>query len=157
MNTPKQLQWNFDNLQVLVIFSLLGKGGGFLVKLVAAKAIRQQTFCFYFTLYHFLDGNLWSKKNDLIVLVHENHEKWPSTFLLLICKFFLYQKLDSVMCIFSEYGHLKRFVWKDNNIFAYNWKIWNVAHFPNWLWEMPSVDVQWQKNESVNIIIFFIE
>ena len=31
----------------------------------------------------------------------------------------IYQKLDSVMCIFFEYEHLKSFVWKDDNIFKH--------------------------------------
>ena len=51
--------------------SLLGRGG-FIVKLVAAKVIRQHIFFITFT--HFLDNNLRNKK-EMIVLVHENHDK----------------------------------------------------------------------------------
>ena len=56
-------------------FLFLGRGG-FVVKFVhvAAKVIRQHMFLI--TLPYFLDNNLWNRKN-MIVLVHENHEKWP--------------------------------------------------------------------------------
>ena len=33
---------------------------------------------FFFTLSYFLDNNLWNKKNDMKVLVHENQDKWPN-------------------------------------------------------------------------------
>ena len=36
------------------------------------------------------------------------------------------------MYIFFEYEHLKRLVSIDDNIFAYQRKIGNLAHFPNW-------------------------
>ena len=49
-------------------------------------------------------------KKDMIGLVHENHDKWPNITPVqhcpTSCKFFpymvpnIYQKLDSVMCIF---------------------------------------------------------
>ena len=55
------IKWKFDNLQVLVNFSLLWKGGGFVVKLVADKIIGQHMF-YSFTLSYFLDDNLWNKK-----------------------------------------------------------------------------------------------
>ena len=44
------------------------------------------------------------------------------------------------------------FVWKDDNTFTYKQKIWNLANFSNWRWLTPSVDLQWQENESINII-----
>ena len=55
------------------------------------------------------------------------------------------------LCVFFDYDYLKRFVWKDDNIFAYKQKIENWAHF---LAEKRCVDVQWQKIESVNIYFF---
>ena len=33
------------------------------------------------------------------------------------------------MCIFFEYEHLKRFVWKDDNIFVYEWQTGNQGTF----------------------------
>ena len=40
---------------------------------------------------------------------------------------------------------------KNNNILPYERKIENRAYFPNCRWKVPPVDVQWQKNEYVNI------
>ena len=81
----------------------------------------------------------------MMVLVCENHEKCPNVTPVqhfcsgfdhasLVSSFrgFKYlPKLDSVMC-FLEYEHLKRFVWKDDNIFVFKRKIGNQAHFPIW-------------------------
>ena len=65
-----------------------------------------------FELSYVLDNNLWNNKKDMIVLVHENHDKWPNvTPVQHFCSGFdhanrvlavvpnIYQKLDSVMCI----------------------------------------------------------
>ena len=63
------------------------------------------------------------------------------------------KKLDSVMCTLQMWA-LKCFVWKDDNVLAYKRKIENPAHFPNRRWWVPSVDVRWYKNESVNMYFF---
>ena len=102
-------------------FSLLRRGR-FVVKLVAAKGIRQHKF--FFTLTHFLDKNHGNKKKDMIVLVHGNHEKRPNfspvthfcsgfNHANLVCFFRdlnFYRKLDSLSVYFYKYERLKRFV-----------------------------------------------
>ena len=59
----------------------------------------------------------------MIVLVHENHDKWPnnspvqhfgsgfdhSNLVSFFCGSNFYQKLDSVMCIFTNMSTLKKF------------------------------------------------
>ena len=86
---------------------------------------------FFFTLSYFLDNNFWNKKKNMIVLVHENHDKWPNvTPVQHVCSGVDQAKLVSSFCgskclpkigfnnvhIF-KYEHLKHFVWKDDNIF----------------------------------------
>ena len=74
-------------------------------------------------------NNLWNKKKDMIVLVHENHDKWPNaTAVHHFSRGFdysnlvnssvvpnIYQKFNyttlSYLYIF-EYEHLKRFIWQ---------------------------------------------
>ena len=46
---------------------------GFVVKLVAAEFIRPHIF--FFTLSYFVDNKPCNEKKDIIVLVHENHDK----------------------------------------------------------------------------------
>ena len=60
----------------MVNFSLRGRGGGFVVKLVAAKVISQHMF--FFALSYFVYKHLWNKRKDMIVLVHDNQDKWTN-------------------------------------------------------------------------------
>ena len=73
----------------MVNFSLRWRGVGFVVKLVAAKVVRQHMY--FFTLILFLKE--WSLKwiKKLIVLIHENHDKWP--FCTLIQHFCVHQSI----------------------------------------------------------------
>ena len=73
---PQNFNYN-ENETILKFlwFSLFLEGGGFVVKLVAAKVTRQHMI--FFTASYFLFDNLW-KKEDMIALVHENHDKWPN-------------------------------------------------------------------------------
>ena len=81
----------------------------------------------------------------MIVLVHENHDKWPNVSQVQhfcsgcdyanLVSFFrgsnFYQKIRFSKVYFYKYKHLKRFVGKDDYVFAYKRKIGNRAHFPN--------------------------
>ena len=51
------------------------EGGGLVVKRVQAKVMPQHIF--FFTLYYLLNNNLNHEK-EMIVLVHENHDKRPN-------------------------------------------------------------------------------
>ena len=143
MNTNIWIPQNFNYTDLTIfrfwwIFLFLEDwrlNGGFVVKHVAAKVIRQHMF--FFTLSYFLDNNLWKK--DTVVLVNEYHDKWLNvTPVQHFCIAFDHAnlvssfrgskylpKLYSVMCIF-------RIVQKNENIFAYNRKIGNRTHIPNW-------------------------
>ena len=98
--------------------------GGFVVKLLAAKVIRQHMF--FFTLSYFLDKLVIFEIEKIydIVLVHENHDKW--LYLRTVQRFcsgldhadlvssfrgskYLLKIRISNVNVF-EYEHLKRFV-----------------------------------------------
>ena len=97
---------------------------------------------FFFTFTHFFRN----KEKDMIVLIHENHDKWPNVSPVPhfcsgfdqanLISFFrgsnFCQKLDSLMCICTNISI--RFVWKDDNVFAYKRKIENRANFPKLGW-----------------------
>ena len=88
---------------------------GIVVKFVATKVIQQDLFLF--TLTHFLDNSLRNKKKIMIVLVNENHNKWPNVspvqhfcscfdhanlIRFFCCGSNCYKKFDSVKCIFTN-------------------------------------------------------
>ena len=83
----------------------------------------------------------------MIVLVHENHDKWPNvTPVQHFCSGFDHANLVSSFhgskflpkirfsnnVYFFEYEYIKRYVLKDDNIFAFKLKTGNWAHFLNW-------------------------
>ena len=126
------------------------KGDGFVVKLLAAKVIRQHMFLF--TLSYFLVNNLWNKKR------YDIFSPWKSRLNVTpvqdICSGFDHAnlassfrgfkylpKVDSWMCFFFKYEQLKRFVWEDDNILACKRKIRKIGRiFRNggdrWLLQM---------------------
>ena len=76
MNTDIWVPHNFNYIENLTIFKFwlffhFLKGGGFDVKLLAAKVIRQHMF--FFTLSFFFCNNIWKKYRT--VLVVENRDK----------------------------------------------------------------------------------
>ena len=127
-NTNVWITKNFSYNEHLSFFLSFGEcfsswnGGGFVVKLIAAKVIYQ--LIFYFTLSYFFANNIWNKKN-VILLVHENHDKLSNvTAVQNFCGVFFFHanlvcsfpsskylpKLDPVYC--SENEHLKGSVLK---------------------------------------------
>ena len=123
-------------------------------KLVAAKLIRQ--YVFFFTLSYFFHYIQWNKKN-VIVLVHENHDKWPSV--AAVRHFAGVVTIQSIrfgyLYIF-KYKHLQRFIWK-KIIFSPMCGTSKIGHFFKTggdrclLLMCNSI-----KNEYVNIYIFVI-
>ena len=81
-----------------------------------------------------------------ILLVHENHDKWPNdTSVQHFCSGFDHANLVSFFngskylpkirfsnVYFFDYENVKRFVKKYDKIFAYKRKFGKRAHLPNW-------------------------
>ena len=112
------MTWTFGN-------SLLGRGG-FVVNLVAAKVIRQHML-FFFTLTYFLDNNLWNKKN-MIVLVHEHHNRWPNVSpVQLFWSGFDQALVGLEMHSYSNIGSKTQHYCMANNIGLLNWYWWILA------------------------------
>ena len=168
MNTNVWISQNFnyrENLKILKFwwFFLFLEWGSFDVKLITAKVVLKNMF--FCILSSFIDNN-W-KKNNFYVLVDKNHDKWsnvspvkhfcrsfdPANLLSFFPWFKFVSKIRFSIGYFYKYEHLKRFVWKDD-VSAYKRKNGNRTHFPNRRWSVPSVDVRWNKNESVNIYFF---
>ena len=63
---PKTLIW------WIVLFRV---GGRCLVKLVAAKVIRQHMFSLHYLISSII---IFERKKDIYGLSHENHDKWPN-------------------------------------------------------------------------------
>ena len=95
----------------------------------------------------------------MVVLVHENHDNWPNvtavqqfsrgftTQILYILSVVpnIYQKINYIRLSYVYFFNMS--TWnvlfdKNNNNFAHERNIQNWAHFPNWRWKVPSVDLQ---------------